>query len=1067
VTSYTASLKYPRWRDLSKRHKITRECLENRLKSFFFSNEPVAPAAIVGPYGSGKTELMFHGFRHVWNDLKKTAFYMNLETLLDLLPDDLSPGLLYEEIWKIIENQIAILRQVLEGSEQKLKLYLPGLEESESLENYFEHVHINFEAVKEAIKNDDAVLFVDEMEQHYKELRERLKTSDLSPLRSFLEKVEQKREKPRYYVVMSFALGSAYEAIGGAEARRKNTIPMPLSEPEEFATLTQNSKYRNLFWWSSRGRPGWAIQMWDSWGKHIEEAQRIDDEMLRRFFHERIEGLPYLDTSKINQLITGLNSQALKSIIIDLKPFAKESLVPSTEAIFDSLGFHYVLVSDTLTPEEQILEALLIDLKKISSPYKPNWMIIRDYLRRILIATSDLGKIAFGGWKSESDAFAIATVAPLLLILHDIVLEFEGDTEEGKETWNFLHGLVAELKAADVTPDISKVTAMFGATKKLFKSYYDETQVGWIQASFKLTEELFPRLVVKPLLILSDAAKEDIQSQGLHLQGAVQSGNVFLTQSFKVDDIIVRFIFTPSSSCLPRLQDVHLSPMNRDTYLPYEQVIAILGLNAGEMLSLDHSKNSELRVIEELNKIHVSQLEERQLADFIVSLWHNMLVSNEEFAGDLLDIMEKLQASAKITKNTRRTIEYYTDLIHDRFNILARIIADQYRNVVCEVFPYRTADFPEQRINDTADKIQETRATEQVAVAFDLFLDKTRSADTLAALRQMKQLLERPKPPHGYKEFFDLYTVSQKPPQPSAAIRPVIEFIKKYNSFGKLRDYVKELPYDIDISPDFMDLTEKVSNSPPERMFGWSPQSKIFLRGLYLRVFVENHKNELLNEVSNLLASLRDTEKRFKGLLEDINSFNRALGKNVLSTKITRDIVKELALACQFVEGAKELPPAVLYVTYRFLNAAVKKVEEDRQRWTGVAGIEAWRSKFEHVIKIDDYIQAARQRLQVIYSANTEFKENDIGKYEVVLKKEITTKLKSAIDQVLSEVGDETYELDESPPDVDLERLQEVQENIDNYLNDIETKSQKIDEICGLLSRLQSKLDNLYKGMIQ
>lgn len=1068
--SYTASPRHPRWVNLSNSHRIAKEGLERRLKNFFFSNEPVPATAIVGPYGSGKTELMFHGFRYIWQELQRPAFYMNLEILLNFLPSDIAPRILYDEVGKIVLRQIETLRESLNGGQATLKPCLPGLEDGEILQDYFKQCHIDFESVNEAIQSDEVVLFIDEMEQHYKTLRDRLETSDLSPIRSFLERVEQKRKKPRFYVVMGFALSSAYEALGGAEARRKSTIHLPLPDPEEFVNLVDKDKkrvyrkYNNFFWWASRGRPGWALMMWDSWGKQIHEAERIDDEMIRRFFHERIEGLPYLDTSKINESVTETNSQALKQLILGVKPIAKELLPSPVEALLDSLGFRYVFVSTSLVAMKELLEAFVADLKKIPSPFAPDWMILRDYVRRILKATSDSEKLAFGGWKSETEAFAKSVVAPILLMLHDLVLEFEGDTKEGRETWNFLHSLVADLKAGDEEPYVHAILAKFGATRQLFKSYYDESRVDFIQPSFRLIEELFPRLVVKPLLILNKNAKGDIESQRNHLEGAVESSGVFLEQIIPVTDIRVKYIFTPSASCLSRLQDVYLSAMERDTYLPYEEIIVILDLKQEGGLSLDYFKNSELRVLEELGKLHTTRLEERQISDFIASLWHNLSSSGEDLSDGLLEILENLKE--KVKKNTRRTVEYYTDLIHDRLEALAKVAVRDYKEKALKVFPYRTSDFPGEIIADVARRVRETRATEQVAVAFDLFLDRNRTLDALSSLRKMNRLSDITTTPHGYKEFLRLYTVTRrKPPRPSAPMNTIVEFIKRYGSFGKLRDYAKDLSHDMGVMPAWMELTERADNCPLEKMFGWSLESRIFLQGLYLRVFLENHKNDLLREISELSASILDTQRKLKQLVKDINDLNATLDKNILSSQIIKEVLKELGQASKLLEGKKQLNPAVLYVTYRFLNAAIKKVEEERQRWVGtIDGIEAWKGKLYEIIHLKEYMDGLSQRLKNIYKTNTEFKENEIGKLEDILNRE-AKKLRAAADELLSELT--TYELGEPVPEVNLYPFTEAKEEVYGIIDNIEVKAQKIDEICQILPLVQSKLKSLYEVMTQ
>ena len=113
----------------------------------------------------------------------------------------------------------------------------PDITILEYLRKLFDDPSLESNAVKEILGQGKAVLFIDEIEQVYKELPYRIRTNDGAPLRDTLEKVEQGTVP--YYLVLSFALGSAYESLGDAEARRSQIISVPLPDPIELKAFVK------------------------------------------------------------------------------------------------------------------------------------------------------------------------------------------------------------------------------------------------------------------------------------------------------------------------------------------------------------------------------------------------------------------------------------------------------------------------------------------------------------------------------------------------------------------------------------------------------------------------------------------------------------------------------------------------------------------------------------------------------------------------------------------------------------------------------------------------------------
>ena len=55
----------------------------------FFAGKAAAPLAIVGAFGSGKSELMSVGYKMAWES-EFPEFWLNLEDLLRVMPDELA-----------------------------------------------------------------------------------------------------------------------------------------------------------------------------------------------------------------------------------------------------------------------------------------------------------------------------------------------------------------------------------------------------------------------------------------------------------------------------------------------------------------------------------------------------------------------------------------------------------------------------------------------------------------------------------------------------------------------------------------------------------------------------------------------------------------------------------------------------------------------------------------------------------------------------------------------------------------------------------------------------------------
>lgn len=367
--AYTASPRNPRWKDLSEEHRLIREKLEKNINNFQ-KGEATPPLAIVGAYGSGKSELLNLGFRKSWN-LGIPTLYANLEELLENIPDTLSPGELTEKISQLIHDQIELIKEkILNEETSNNELFLANIKKDEKILEYFESLKINEEIVKKALESKKAILLLDEMEQHYRLLLETVPSDDRAPLRDLLEKIGNKSVS--FYLIMSYGLTSAYESLSGAESRRRSYLYVPLPNPSDFAKyLLGNDKHANLLWWACRGRPGWLLPLWDSWEQILNKWENTRLEDLYPTLTQRIEGLPFVNLGNIVNLNTDC-LELLKRFVFIIGPQNVDLEQNSNQIeLFDEFRKHfYLLASENLIDNDTISDSLIDDFIDLYEEYK-------------------------------------------------------------------------------------------------------------------------------------------------------------------------------------------------------------------------------------------------------------------------------------------------------------------------------------------------------------------------------------------------------------------------------------------------------------------------------------------------------------------------------------------------------------------------------------------------------------------------------------------------------------------------------------------------------------------------
>jgi hypothetical protein len=216
--------------DISQEHKRLREELERSIRSFVEEAKGV-PVALRGPYGSGKTQLLYHLCKFSWRS-GIPAIYTYMEKLLP--PQECDAQGFAEWVKQLVARELESLEQGTEG---------PLMPRSIS--------QIALRLKSKIVKNGRAVLLVDEVEQAYKKLHGIVRTDDRNPMRAVLEGVNN--GEAGFFLVMAFAPVSYYEFTKSeADSWRCRAASVPVLMPR--VCREKFGEHGNFLWWVGRGR---------------------------------------------------------------------------------------------------------------------------------------------------------------------------------------------------------------------------------------------------------------------------------------------------------------------------------------------------------------------------------------------------------------------------------------------------------------------------------------------------------------------------------------------------------------------------------------------------------------------------------------------------------------------------------------------------------------------------------------------------------------------------------------------------------------------------------------------
>jgi len=370
------------WKDFTDIHATIRKNLEKPIEKFI-SGEKQNLFALWGPYGQGKTQLMYHLFKYSW-EKGGIALFTKLEKLL---PEDEMGS---DEFKNYIET---LVKQTI------IKIKSGKIDDTDLLNNECKSwlkQWLKNNPIREKLE-EKAILLLDEMEQNYSSLLDKVTTDDNSPLKDCTA-------QNSFMIIAAFAPTSQYEAMTGeAEKRRWEPYRLPTLPAE--VLREKNAKYGNFTWWVSKGRLGLAFKILD-----ILRNRPLNDFKDFEEFADKDVGsiakVPSIDTREL------ANYMKIKDYIIELFPHPeikhKDGIVSGK--IIKEEAFINIL-KDGLTEERW--EAKEIEL-------------FGDYLKYVISALSNENGFSLPQQNDGNDPKRILTVLKTAV---DFAIETEGRKE--------------------------------------------------------------------------------------------------------------------------------------------------------------------------------------------------------------------------------------------------------------------------------------------------------------------------------------------------------------------------------------------------------------------------------------------------------------------------------------------------------------------------------------------------------------------------------------------------------------------------------------------------------------
>jgi len=582
------------------------------------------------------------------------------------------------------------------------------------------------------------LLLIDEFEAKYQELKGLIESSGGGMLRHFFDDVFSVNST-KYYCIIGNGPASGYELnqdlkeksdSNAAEQRRLfvKQLQMPTVASLSKTFLKGYPKeHINFIWWLSRSRPGQIKKLKDN----LQSIDELNEHNYIQFLNEnKVLNEPLDDVGESN--VTFLKTELFEDLAINLKDLIKKLLInlgpieldiqdeKLKKELSENKDLFYACseptkVSDIITS----LQEDIIKIRDKSIKYSQvNFDSLHSYIDLILSSVSNQNdEIVFGVVnKSDVDEYLSKLfLTPLLSNLYDFITIYE---DEHDKKVKLLLDFILELIHKSENED----------SETLFSSSFDLFERGSvriknknkivIQLNLKTIRETIEQPIGSPKLPYKadslDSKIANVDSiDSIFIWNKNDKEEIIVIPNYENDELLESYLET--------LKEYFEENWNnkKDYFSNGELIANVIYLEDHELINefkdalLKEGENESLPYrLKRLNVKHIDSFQihnSQRISDFLSSLTKiaSIAVDNDEIDierlkkysdsdDDNVIRIEKiveiiLDSSWTESKQTRRTIEYYKDLLltgdNSTLESLIKIARSEFANRIEEVVP--------------------------------------------------------------------------------------------------------------------------------------------------------------------------------------------------------------------------------------------------------------------------------------------------------------------------------------------------------------------------------------------
>lgn len=445
------------WQYLSDKHKEIDDKKIQRILSEYAENQLEHLAyAIIGTFGSGKTQFLYHIFKCVKNGGMLPLYFLAEDLFREVIkPKEIfgedktfTPG----DLYNLVEGKINHLKESFSKNDEskvrevidprgKLKNDAPQL------------VDVVIEEFSSAnIEDLKVVLLVDELEGQYGVLQDKVQTRDRSPLREWLE-------SQSHLKFLAFAPAGIYE-LGGADRDRVKRIVMPPADIDYVRRhLIENPGRSNACWWLSRGK---ARHLFKACETLKEKNIQLEADEVSRIIKDELDPIGQEPTQVPPAVTSAINPSKLP-FLLNIAPIKEEKTR------------QYEINTNKL--ETGKLADKLVDAFGVN---KDNAILISEYFKRTIKTLSNEDGVTY---IRDTD------LPELFCLVFDHLLEYEHGSPELTGTLGEVLNLYERVKREDA--------AVYGIIGRLWELKESEWQ---LPLTIEQIRKAFPFPTMNPIV---------------------------------------------------------------------------------------------------------------------------------------------------------------------------------------------------------------------------------------------------------------------------------------------------------------------------------------------------------------------------------------------------------------------------------------------------------------------------------------------------------------------------------------------------------------------------------------